>query len=145
MRPMFTNGARGGFLKHRVAGRSHRIVKILTTRALLFIVGLWAAILGLATPARAAGDFVILGEGNAFWTNNLDAPVSKALISLQKEHTFHSVGFTPTGDWVALLEGNGYYTSNINLPACKKLTELQKGKNTFQCAAFAPAGGWTVL
>jgi len=98
-----------------------------------------------ATTARAAGDFVILGEGNAFWTNNTNAPICKQLIKLQKGHTFHSVGFTPTGDWVALLEGNGYYTSNVDLPACKKLTELQKGKNTFQCAAFAPTGGWTVL
>ena len=47
---------------------------------------------------------------------------------LQKGHTFHSVGFTPTGDWVALLEGNGYYTSNVKLPACQKLAELQEGK-----------------
>ena len=133
--------ARGESLKFSQVGRSHRIVGILTPRALLFIVGLSLAPFALATPARAAGDFVILGEGNAFWTNNLDAPVCKALLSLQKGHTFHSVGFTPTGDWVALLEGNGYYTSNVNLPACQKLTELQKGNNTFQCAAFAPAGG----
>jgi CubicO group peptidase (beta-lactamase class C family) len=102
----------------------------------------WCA---FATVARAAGDFVILGEGNSFWTNNLDAPVCKELRKLQKDHTFHSIGFTPTGEWVALLKGNGYYTSNGNLPACKKLGELQKAKNTFQCAAFAPAGGWTVL
>ena len=109
------------------------------------IVSCWLAWFGLATVACAAGDFVILGEGNAFWTNNLGAPVSKELVKLQKGHTFHSVAFTPSGDWVALLEGNGYYTSNVNLPACKKLTELQRGNNTFKCAAFAPGGGWTVL
>ena len=114
-------------------------------RILSCIAGCWLAWIGLATVALAAGDFVILGEGNAFWTNNLDAPVSKELVKLQKDHTFHSVAFTPTGDWVALLEGNGYYTSNVQLPACKKLTELQEGKNTFKCAAFAPGGGWTIL
>ena len=101
--------------------------------------------LGLGGTACAAADFVILGEGNAFWTNNLDAPICKELGKLQKDYSFHSVGFTPTGDWVALLEGNAYYTSQLNLPACKKLDELQKGNNTFRCAAFGPTGGWTVL
>jgi len=97
-----------------------------------------------ASPSTPDATVVILGERNAFWTNNLDAPIGKELATLQKGHTFRSVAFTPTGDWVALLEGNRYSTSNADLPACKKLTELQKG-NTFQCAAFAPTGGWTVL
>ena len=115
------------------------------SRLLSCVVACCLAWPSFATVARAAGDFVILGEGNAFWTNNPSAPVCKELIKLQKDHTFHCVAFTPTGDWVALLGGNGYYTSNLNLPACKRLAELQKGKNTFKCAAFAPAGGWTVL
>lgn len=98
-----------------------------------------------ATIARAVGDFVILGEGSSFWTNNPAAPVCKELEKLRKDHAFHSVSFAPKGDWVALVGGNGYFTSNLDLPACKKLSELQKGKNNFKCAAFAPAGGWTVL
>jgi CubicO group peptidase (beta-lactamase class C family) len=102
----------------------------------------WTAI---ATVARAESDYVVLGEGNAFWTNNRDASVCKELLKLQKDHTFHSVSFTPSGDWVALLEGNGFYTSNVQLPVCQKLIELQKAKNNFQCAAFSPEGGWTVL
>ncbi|HEX4000898.1 MAG TPA: serine hydrolase domain-containing protein [Pirellulales bacterium] len=102
--------------------------------------------LALVTVAHAAGDFVILGDGNAFWTNNTGAHISKQLIKLQKANTFHSVSFTPNGDWVVLTEGNGYYTSNLGLPGCKKLAELQKAKNTtFKCVAFAPSGGWTVL
>jgi CubicO group peptidase (beta-lactamase class C family) len=108
--------------------------------------GVWVlAWLCFLAVARAAGDFVILGEGNVFWSNNLDAPICKELIKLKKDHTFHSVGFTPTGDWIALLEGESYSTSQANLPACKRLTELQKGRNIFRCAAFAPMGGWTVL
>ena len=114
-------------------------------RIVLRIVSCWLAWLGFATVVQAAGDFVVLGNGSAFWTNNPGRPLCKELSKLQKDHTFHSIGFTPTGDWVALLEGSGYYTSNANLPACKKLTELQKGKNTFKCVAFAPAGGWTVF
>jgi hypothetical protein len=90
-------------------------------------------------------DFVILGEGNAFWTNNINAPICKELLKLQKDHIFHSIAFTPKGDWVVLLGGNGYYSSNINLPACKKLTELQKGSVNFTSTAFAPNGAWTVL
>jgi CubicO group peptidase (beta-lactamase class C family) len=98
------------------------------------------------TPvASADGDFVILGEGNAFWTSNVAAPVCKELIKLQKRHTIHSVAFTPTGDWVALIGGNGFCTSNVKLPACKKLAEFQKGKSVFQSVAFAPFGGWTLL
>lgn len=110
-----------------------------------FLIVLCLAWIRFAVRAGAVGDFVILGEGNTFWTNNVDAPICKELIKLQKDFAFHSVGFTPTGEWVALLEGNAYYTSQLSLPACKKLTELQKGNNTFQCAAFAPAGGWTIL
>jgi len=102
--------------------------------------------IGVAASARAAGDFVILGEGNAFWSNNLKTPVCKELLKLHKDHTFHSVAFTPSGDWIALLEGNGYYTSNTNLPACKKLTELQKANGTtFKAIALGPTRGWTVL
>lgn len=95
--------------------------------------------------ANAAGDFVILGEGNAFWTNNLEAPVSKELIKLQKRHTFRSVAFAPTGDWLILTGGNGFYTSNLKLAATTKLRQLQKPKTDFKCVAFAPDGGWTIL
>jgi CubicO group peptidase (beta-lactamase class C family) len=93
----------------------------------------------------AAGDFVILGEGNAFWTNNLEAPVSKELVKLQKHHTFRSVAFTPTGDWVVLTGGSGFYTNNLKHAACKKLRELQRPRTDFNCVAFAPEGGWTIL
>ena len=117
----------------------------MSRRILCCIVSGWLAWFSFTTAARAAGDFVILGEGNAFWTNNPGSPICKKLIKLQKGHTFHCVSFTPTGDWVAMLEGNDYCTSNVNLPACKKLAELQKGKIAFKCAAFAPDGGWTVL
>ncbi len=106
----------------------------------------WIASFAFAAPANAAGDFVILGEGNAFWTNNAAAPVCKELAKLQNGNTFHSVAFTPTGDWIVLTGGDGYYTSNVGLPACKKLTELQKASDTvFNSVAFAPGGGWTVL
>jgi len=98
-----------------------------------------------AAAVCAADDFVILGERNAFWTNNRAAPVCKELVKLQKQHAFHSVSFTPAGDWVVLLEGGGYFSSNVNLDACRKLTELQKARNIFQCVSFAPSGGWTVL
>jgi CubicO group peptidase (beta-lactamase class C family) len=102
--------------------------------------------LGLVAVAQAAGDFVILGEGNAFWTNNSGAPICKELLKLQRDHTFHSVAFTPSNDWVVLLEGNGYYTSNSDLSMCKKIVELQKAKNTtFNALAFSPAGGSTLF
>ena len=104
------------------------------------------ACLGLAAVAQAAGDFVILGEGNAFWTNNSAAPICKELIKLQRDHTFHGIAFTPSNDWVVLLEGNGYYTSNSDLPMCKKMVELQKAKNTtFKAISFSPAGGSTLF
>ena len=96
-------------------------------------------------PARAAGDFVILGGGNSYWTNRLAAPVCQELAKLQKNQSCSDVAFTPTGDWVVLLEGNSFYTSNVDLPACKKLSELQQGKNTFKCVAFTPNGGWAVF
>src|SRR5436305_11848631 len=98
------------------------------SRNLRHIVSGCLASIAIAATANAAGDFVILGEGNAFWANDTAAPVCRELAKLQKDHTFHSVAFTPSGDWVSLLEGNGYYTSKLSLPACKKLTELQKAK-----------------
>lgn len=99
----------------------------------------------ISSVAATAGDFVILGEGNAFWTNNLDAPVSKELVKLQKRHTFRSIAFAPAGDWLILTGGNGFYTSNLKLAAAKKLSQLQKPKTDFKCVAFAPDGGWSIL
>jgi CubicO group peptidase (beta-lactamase class C family) len=93
----------------------------------------------------ADADFVILGERNAFWTNNPKAAVCRKLANLQKQHAFHSVSFALTGDWVILPEGRGFYTNNPDLPACKKLAELQKKQAAIHCAAFAPEGGWTLL
>jgi CubicO group peptidase (beta-lactamase class C family) len=110
--------------------------------SLLLFFAAWLALTGTAC---ADGDFIILGEGNAFWTNDLAAPVCRKLASLQKLHAFHSVSFALTGDWVILPEGHGFYTSNRDLPACKKLAELQKRKSMFHCVAFAPSGGWTWL
>jgi len=110
-----------------------------------FLVHFSIAFFALAAAARADSNFVILGEGNAFWTNNQAAPVCRKLASLQKLHAFHSVSFALTGDWVILTEGRGFFTNNAELPACKKLADLQKGKTTIHCAAFAPSGGWTLL
>jgi len=111
----------------------------------LALVHLSVACLAVAAAARADSDFVILGEGNAFWTNNQAAPVCRKLAALQKQHAFQSVSFALTGDWVILPVGHGFYTNKADLPACKKLAELQKGKSTIHCAAFAPSGGWTLL
>jgi CubicO group peptidase (beta-lactamase class C family) len=112
---------------------------------LLALLLSWVAWLALAAVARAEADFVILGERNAFWTNNTAAPVCKRLASLQKLNAFHSVSFALTGDWVILPEGHGFSTNNRNLAACKKLAELQKRNAAFHCVAFAPAGGWSLL
>ena len=111
----------------------------------LFFVNFSVACFAVAAAARADSDFVILGEGNAFWTNNQAAPVCRKLATLQKQHAFQSVSFALTGDWVILPLGHGFYTNKADLPACKKLAELQKGKSTIHCAAFAPSGGWTLL
>jgi CubicO group peptidase (beta-lactamase class C family) len=111
-------------------------------RLVLCCFAIW---LGCAATVCAAVDFVVLGGGNAFWTNRLAAPVCKELSNLQKDHSFSDVAFTSGGDWVVVTEGSGFYTSNVDLPACKKLAELQKGKNTFKCVAFTPNGGWAVF
>jgi CubicO group peptidase (beta-lactamase class C family) len=111
-------------------------------RRLFFCVVLW---LGCAAVARAAGDFVVLGSGNSFWTNRAAAPVCKELEKLQKDGPPSHVTFTPGGDWVVLTGGNGFYTSNLDLPACKKLAELQQGQNTFKCVAVTPSGGWALF
>jgi CubicO group peptidase (beta-lactamase class C family) len=104
------------------------------------------AFLSLAPMALAAdGDDVILGTGNAFWTDNLSQPLCKELIKLQKQHTFKSVAINSEGDWVVILEGNGFYTSNMGLPVCKQMAKLQKENADFKCVAFAPNGGWTLL
>jgi len=118
----------------------------MNSRTLVFAACCIAALSWASAVVAANGDFVILGDGNAFWSNNTKAPVCKQLIKLQPNNTFHSVAFTPSGDWVVLTEGNGYWTSNVGLPACKKLTELQRADGTtFKSVGFSPSGGWTVL
>jgi hypothetical protein len=67
-------------------------------RALFCVVPCCLAWIAWAAVARAAGDFIILGERNAFWTNNRAAPVCKELMKQQKQHTFRSVAFTAAGD-----------------------------------------------
>ena len=57
------------------------------------VVHFCLAWLVLGGVARGGGDFVILGERGAFWTNNRAAPVSKELARLQKQHAFRSVSF----------------------------------------------------
>ncbi len=114
-------------------------------RTALRILAFCIAWLGCAGLARAAGDFVILGEGNAFWTNRRNSPVSKELAQLRADHTFRSAAYAPGGEFVVLMEGGNYSTNAANLPACKKLTELGKDKNvSFNSIAFS-AGGWTIL
>jgi CubicO group peptidase (beta-lactamase class C family) len=115
---------------------------ILLTGFVVCCFGAWP----VGSPvARADGDYVVLGGGNSFWTNNLAAPISKQLSKLQNDHVFSDVAFTPRGDWVVLVEGHGFYSSQGDLPACRKLSELQEDKNTFKCVAFTPTGGWAIF
>jgi CubicO group peptidase (beta-lactamase class C family) len=114
-------------------------------RHLLYMISCCFTLIGFSPIAEAAADFVILGQGNAFWTNNLDAPICQQLNRLPMGCSANSIGFTPGGNWVVLSEGQGFYTSNIDLPACRKLSELNPRQETLKCAAFSPAGGWIVL
>ena len=108
------------------------------------LAGCWFAWVGLATAAMGAS-VVVLGEGNVFWSNNMNSPVCRAMAKLQQTHTFRSVEFTPTGDWAVLLGGTGIYTNNTNVPAFKKLAEFLANGGAGNCAAIAPTGGWTIL
>jgi CubicO group peptidase (beta-lactamase class C family) len=123
--------------------------RLRTACCCILAMGLSAVILAtaLAAAAHAApGDFVILGQGNAFWTNNLDAKISKKLIKLQPDHTFETVGFTTHGDWVVVFGSGGHSNSNGDLPVCQKISELrQNKKNKIKCAAFSPSGAATLL
>ena len=104
--------------------------------------------LALSRVAHAGpGDFIILGQGNAFWTNNLDARISKRLIKLQPDHTFESVGFTTHGDYVTVFGSGGHAASNSDLPVCQKISELRRDKknNKIKCVAFTPSGEATLL
>lgn len=112
---------------------------------------LWRAVtslvvcLGCAQFARAAGDFVILGEGNAYWTNQRNSQIGKELARLKVDHTFHAVAFAPGGDFVVLMEQNNFATNAPSLPACEKLAEISKDKGVvFNSVAFS-AGGWSIL
>jgi CubicO group peptidase (beta-lactamase class C family) len=115
-------------------------------RMLPLIIGFCLTSVGLALTARGASDIVVLGEGNAFWSNNLNAPVCKAMLKAQRDHQFHRVSFTATGDWVILSTGKPLVANNPEVPAFKKLAEFDPtGAANDQCVAFAPTGGWMLL
>jgi hypothetical protein len=59
---------------------------LMNRRAVFCVIYCCLAWIAWAPVASAAGDFVILGERNAFWTNNRAAPVCKDLAKLQKQH-----------------------------------------------------------
>ena len=103
----------------------------------------WCA---FATVAHAAGDFVILGEGNAFWTNNLDAPVCKELVKLQKEQHVSQRRLHAHGR-LGRAVGRQRLLHQQRQPA--RLQEAhancKRERTPSSAPRFAPAGGWTVL
>src|SRR5580704_2923976 len=114
----------------------------ITRASVCWMIGCCIAWFGFTSAALGASDIVILGEGNAFWSNNLNSPVCRAMLGLRQTHTFRSVDFTPNGDWAVLFGGTGLYTNNPNVPAFKKLAEFLKTGGAPNCAAIAPTGGW---